>query len=68
VAQARLVSSWCTFVAFSLLEVVTFIVCFSLQEKYKDEVIKKHNEGFDWENETIDGQAVYDSASRKEHG
>jgi hypothetical protein len=37
-------------------------------EKYKDEVIKKHGEGFDWENETIDGQAVYASGGRKAHG
>jgi hypothetical protein len=45
-----------------------FTVCFSLQEKYKDEVIKMHSEGFDWENEPIDGQAVYASGGGKAHG
>jgi hypothetical protein len=38
----------------TIIDVVTFIVCFSLQEKYKDEMIKKHGECFDWENEPID--------------
>jgi hypothetical protein len=35
---------------------------------YKDEVIKKHGEGFDWENEPIDGQDVYVSRGVKVHG
>jgi hypothetical protein len=52
----------------TIIGVVRFTVFFSLLEKYKDEVIKKHGEGFDWENETIDGQAVYASGGRKAHG
>jgi hypothetical protein len=39
-----------------------------LAEKYKEEVVKKHNEGFNYEEEPIDGQAVYDSGGRKAHG
>jgi hypothetical protein len=30
----------------TIIGVVTFSVFFSLSEKYKDEVIKKHGEGF----------------------
>jgi hypothetical protein len=32
----------------TIISVVTFTVCFSFQEKYKDEVIKKHGECFHW--------------------
>jgi hypothetical protein len=52
----------------TIIGAVMFTVCFSLQEKYKDEVIKMHSEGFDWENEPIDGQAVYASGGGKAHG
>jgi hypothetical protein len=38
---------------FIIIGVVTFTVCFSLQEKYKDEVVKQHSEGFDWWNESL---------------
>jgi hypothetical protein len=31
----------------TIIDAVIFIVFFSLSEKYKDEVIKKHGEGFD---------------------
>jgi hypothetical protein len=39
-----------------------------LQEKYKEEVVKKHGEGFNYEEEPIDSHAVYDSGGRKAHG
>jgi hypothetical protein len=45
-----------------------FTICFSLQEKYNEEVVKKHGEGFNYEEEPIDGQAVYDSGGEKAHG
>jgi hypothetical protein len=53
---------------FIIIGVVTFIVCFSLQEKNVEEVVKVHSEGFDWQNEPIDGRAVYASGGRKAHG
>jgi hypothetical protein len=37
------------------ISVVTYTICFSLQEMYEEEVIKKHSEGFDWGNEPISG-------------
>jgi hypothetical protein len=39
-----------------------------LQEKYKEEVIKKHSEDFNYEEEPIDDQVIYDSEGGKEHG
>jgi hypothetical protein len=39
-----------------------------LQEKYKEEVVKKYGEGFNYEEELIDDRVVYDSGSGKEHG
>jgi hypothetical protein len=39
-----------------------------LLEKYKEEVVKKHGEDFNYEEESIDGQVVYDSGGRKAHG
>jgi hypothetical protein len=39
-----------------------------LQEKYKEEVVKKHGEDFNYEEEPIDGQAVYDSGGGNAHG
>jgi hypothetical protein len=45
-----------------------FTICFSLQEKYKEEVVKKHGEDFNYEGELIDGWAVYDSGGGKAHG
>jgi hypothetical protein len=39
---------------FTIIGVVTCIIFFSLQEKYKKEVVKKHGEGFNYE-EFIDG-------------
>jgi hypothetical protein len=39
-----------------------------LQEKYKEEVVKKHGEDFNYEEELIDGRVVYDSGGRKAHG
>jgi hypothetical protein len=52
----------------TIIGVVTFTICFSLQEKYKDEVVKKYGEGFNYEEEPIDGRAIYDSGGRKAHG
>jgi hypothetical protein len=42
-------------------------ICFSLQEKYKEEVVKQHGEGFNWEDKPIDDQAAYASKGRKAH-
>jgi hypothetical protein len=39
-----------------------------LQEKYKEEVVKKYGENFNYEEEPIDAQAVYDSGGKKTHG
>jgi hypothetical protein len=39
-----------------------------LQKKYKEEVVKKHGEDFNYEEEPIDGRAVYDSGGGKTHG
>jgi hypothetical protein len=52
---------------FTIIGVLTFTNCFSLQEKYKEEVVKKHGEGFNYEEEPIDGWAVYDSGDGKAH-
>jgi hypothetical protein len=53
---------------FTIIGVVTFIICFSLQKKYKEEVVKKYAEGFNYEEEPIDGRAVYDNGGGKAHG
>jgi hypothetical protein len=45
-----------------------FTIYFFLQEKYKEEVVKKYNEGFNYEEEPIDSWAVYDNGGRKAHG
>jgi hypothetical protein len=39
-----------------------------LSEKYKEEVVKKYGEDFNYEEEPIDGRAIYDSGDRKAHG
>jgi hypothetical protein len=39
-----------------------------LQKKYKEEVVKKHGEGFNYEEEPIDDRAVYESGDLKAHG
>jgi hypothetical protein len=68
VTEARLVSSLHTFIAFLLLSMLShFMVCFTLQEKYKNKMIKRHGEGFNWQNESIDGHAVYASGGEKVH-
>jgi hypothetical protein len=36
--------------------------------KYKEEFVKKYGKGFNYEEEPIDGQAVYDSGDGKAHG
>jgi hypothetical protein len=46
---------------FTIIGVVTFRICLSLQEKYKKEVVKKYGEDFNYEEEHIDGQTVFDS-------
>jgi hypothetical protein len=53
---------------FTIIGVITFIICFSLQEKYKEEVFKKHGEGFNYMAEPIDGWVVYDNGGGKAHG
>jgi hypothetical protein len=53
---------------FTIIGVVTFTICFSLQEKYKEEVVKKYDKGFKYEEEPIDGRVVYDSGGEKAHG
>jgi hypothetical protein len=53
---------------FTLIGVVTFTIYFSLQEKYKEEVVKKHGEDFNYEEEPIDDRVVYDSGGGKAHG
>jgi hypothetical protein len=45
-----------------------FVICFSLQEKYKEEMVKKHNEDFNYEEESIDDWVIYDNGGRKTHG
>jgi hypothetical protein len=45
-----------------------FTLFFSLQDTYKLEMIKKHGENFNWENESINDQASYASEDRKAHG
>jgi hypothetical protein len=39
-----------------------------LHEKYKEEVVKKHGEDFDYEKEPIDDRVIYDSRGEKAHG
>jgi hypothetical protein len=53
---------------FTFISVVTFTVSSSLQEKDKDEVIKWHGENFNWQDEPIDGEAVYASRAGEAHG
>jgi hypothetical protein len=53
---------------FTIISVVTFTICFSLQEKYKDEVVKKYGEGFNYEEEPIGDRAVHDNRGGKAHG
>jgi hypothetical protein len=53
---------------FTLVGVVTFTICFFLQEKYMEEVVKKHGKDFNYEEEPIDGRVVYDSGGGKAHG
>jgi hypothetical protein len=48
---------------FTIIGIITSIVCFSLQKKYKDEVIKKHGKDFDGENEPIDDEGFWSYAS-----
>jgi hypothetical protein len=53
---------------FTLVSVVTFTICFFLHEKYKEEVVKIHDEDFNYEEESIDDRVVYDSRGGKAHG
>jgi hypothetical protein len=53
---------------FTLVGVVTFTICFFLQEKYMEEVVKKHGKDFNYEEEPIDGRVVYDRGGGKAHG
>jgi hypothetical protein len=53
---------------FTLVGAVTFTICFSLQEKYKEEVVKKHDEDFNYGEECTDGRVIYDSRGEKACG
>jgi hypothetical protein len=53
---------------FTIIGVVTFTICFSLLKKYKEEVVKKHGECFNYEEDPIDGRTVYDNRGEKAHG
>jgi hypothetical protein len=53
---------------FIIIGVLTFTICFSLQDKCMEEVVKKHSEGFNYEEGPIEGWAVYDSGDGKAHG
>jgi hypothetical protein len=44
---------------FTIIGVVTFTICFSLQEKYKEEVVKKYGEGLNYEGESICNTPCY---------
>jgi hypothetical protein len=39
-----------------------------MEEKYKEEVVKKHGEDTNYDEEPIDGRVVYASGGRKAHG
>jgi hypothetical protein len=39
---------------FTIIGVVTFTIWFSSQEMHKEEVVKKHDKGFNYEKEPID--------------
>jgi hypothetical protein len=52
---------------FTIISVLIFTIWLSLQEKYKEEVVKKYGEGFNYEEEPIDGRAIYDRGSGKVH-
>jgi hypothetical protein len=66
ISTGKLLKNFCYI--FTIIGVVTFTICFSLQEKYKEEVVKKHGEDFNHEGEPIDGRAIFDSGGRKGHG
>jgi hypothetical protein len=53
---------------FIIIGILTFTICFSLQKKYKEEVVKKYDECFNYEEEPIDGRAVYDNGGGKAYG
>jgi hypothetical protein len=53
---------------FTLVGVVTFTICFFLQEKYKEGVVKNRSEDFNYEEEPIDSRVVYDNGGGKAHG
>jgi hypothetical protein len=60
-STGELLTNFCY--SFTIIGIVTFTICFSLQEKYKEEVEKKHSEGFNYEEDPIN-----DSGGRKAHG
>jgi hypothetical protein len=53
---------------FTIIGVITFTICFSLQKKYKEEVVKKYGECFNYEEKLIDDRAIYDSGGGKAYG
>jgi hypothetical protein len=50
---------------FIIIGVATFTIYFSLQKKYKEEVVKQYNEGFNYKGEPIDGRVIYASGGGK---
>jgi hypothetical protein len=50
---------------FTIIGVITFTTYFSLQKKYTEEVVKKYDEDFNYEEEHIDDRAVYASGGAK---
>ena len=50
------------------MKIMCHDVAFLLQESYKQEMIRKHGEEFDWRNAPIDAAAVHASGGGKPHG
>jgi hypothetical protein len=65
VPEAQLVNYWFTFVIFLLLSVLSCLQFLLLAGKV---LVKKYDECFNYEEESIDGWAVYDSGGGKTHG
>jgi hypothetical protein len=66
ISTGELLTNFCYI--FTIIDVVTFTICFSLQKKYTEEVVKKHGEDFNYEEEPIDDWVIYDSGGEKVHG
>jgi uncharacterized membrane protein SirB2 len=54
---------------FTIISVVMFTICFSLQEKYKEEVVKQYSKYFNYKEEPLMvGSSIYASGGGKAHG